>query len=133
MFNIIAKFLQKKHLEWLEKQTPVGTWKCVQGETTVILQFEGGPREGIYKQVVQTGQEQVKEFGHWNAQLNELRLIIMATDAKEHPRFGVDTEYQIRYVGPQSIKISGPDRADLVFNRTDETLAEDSGETNNTA
>ncbi len=128
MFNFITKILQKKHLEWLEQQTPAGTWKGVHEDATILIQFEGGPREGIYKQAMQTGGQQTKEFGHWNASLSELRLLIMATDVKDHARFGVDTEYTIRYVGPQSIKISGPDRPDWVLNRTDETLAEDFGQ-----
>ncbi len=128
MFKFIGRLLQKKHLQWLEQQTPAGRWKGVHEDATILVQFEGGPREGIYKQIVQTGQQQSKEFGHWNANLNELRLLIMATDVKGEVRFGVDTEYIIRYVGPESITISGPDRPEWVLKRTDEAISDDFGQ-----
>lgn len=124
MFGFIIKIFQKKHLEWLEKQTPVGAWKCVQAETTILLQFEGGPHEGIYRQVTQTAEKKTREFGHWSVYLNQLSLLIMAMEEKNQTEFGVDRQYEIRYVGPQSIKISGPNRPDWILNRTDETLPE---------
>ena len=123
--SILKNKMMQSHLRWLEQQTPIGTWKCIQDGTTIFIQFEGEPHEGTYKQVMDTGSEQIREFGHWKVSLNELSIMIMATDIKEHPRFGVDTQYTIRYVGPQSIKITGPDRADLVFNRSEEPLPAD--------
>lgn len=44
----------------------------------------------------------------------------MATDQKGHPRFGQTTKYQIKYVGPTSILISGPDRPDIRYERAPE-------------
>ncbi len=44
----------------------------------------------------------------------------MATDEKNHPRFGQDTIYHISYVGPDEIKIDGPDRPKIVYSRANE-------------
>jgi hypothetical protein len=54
--------------------------------------------------------------------MNELRMIIMATDEKNYPRFGQDGVYSIRYVGPDKIEIDGPDRLNMVYLRAHEGI-----------
>ena len=110
----------ESHRRWLERQSPVGVWTSTVDGSTVLLQFDGGPREGLYSQVTQTGSGPVKEFGHWFSHGNLLRLIIMASDIKGHPRFGIDTEYELRYTAPDGIRIYGLDRPGIEYNRASE-------------
>lgn len=110
----------ESHRRWLEKQSPVGVWTSTMDGSTVLLQFDGGPREGLYSQVTQTAGGPVKEFGHWFSHGNLLRLIITASDIKGHERFGVDTEYELRYTAPDRIRIFGPDRPGIEYNRASE-------------
>src|SRR5688572_28880012 len=79
---------------WTAKQTVLGTWVAVlpSGER-VTLQFEGEPKGGTYKQLIKRTDGEIREFGHWTLRLTDLRLLIMATDTKDHPRFGVDTQH----------------------------------------
>ncbi len=113
------------HLKWLDKQSPVGVWTVENEGISFILQFEHGLKEelkeGIYKQIAkgQDGSEK-REFGHWWSQRQQLRMLILATDIKNHPRFGQDTVYEIWYVGPDIIKINGPGRHELVYQRAPE-------------
>jgi hypothetical protein len=102
------------------QQSPVGVWVASLDTGTVTIQFDGGPNEGIYKQLTETEDGADREFGSWAAHLNKLELLIMATDQKGHPRFGQNTEYGLRYVGPTSIVISGPDRPDIRYERAPE-------------
>lgn len=108
------------HCKWLEQQTPVGSWTATDGTASIKLVFEGGPSEGIYKQIIESGGKTIREFGHWALQLNALKMLIMATDVHPHARFGIDTTYQIKYVGPDSIRIEGPDRPNLIFTRAED-------------
>jgi hypothetical protein len=85
--------------------------------THVTLQFEGEPRGGIYKQLSKRDGSTVREFGHWTIKLSDLRLIIMATDTKEHPRFGMDTQYWVWFANKDKIRIDGPDRPKWTFRR----------------
>ena len=110
------------HQKWLARQTPAGSWTAIDGSASVTLVFEGGPSEGIYKQVVESEGKTIREFGHWATHLNTLNLLIMATDVPQHSRFGMDTPYQIYYVGPDSIRIDGPDRPNLLFTRAAEEI-----------
>lgn len=110
--------LARSHARWLQQQSPVGVWEAETEGSSLLLQFEGGPDEGLYKEVRQAGDDRTREFGHWAVNLNELRMLIMGTDVPDHPRFGVDTVYQVNYPGPESIRIDGPDRPGVVFART---------------
>ena len=95
---------------WTAKQTVLGTWVAVlpSGER-VTLQFEGEPKGGTYKQLIKRTDGEIREFGHWTLRLTDLHLIIMATDTKDHPRFGVDTQHWVTFSKSQFI-IDGPDR-----------------------
>lgn len=107
------------HLAWVAQQTPVGSWISTEDAVSIKMIFEGGPLEGTYKEVVETEGELIREFGHWSVQINVLNLIVMASDVPEHSRIGIDTPYQISYVGPESIRIEGPDRPNLLYTRAD--------------
>lgn len=117
---LIARFFARSHRKWLERQSPVGAWRTTTENQTITLQFEGGPNEGTYKQVIAAEDKEIREFGHWVVHLHELRMLIMATDVQNHPRFGEDTVYEIAYVGPQSIKINGADRPNWICQRAPE-------------
>jgi hypothetical protein len=120
--SIVLWLFFRIHIRWLDKQTPVGVWNIQHEDEKIILQFEHGSKdeikEGIYKQLAkrQDGSEK-REFGHWWSHKQQLRLIILASDTPNHPRFGQDTIYEIWYVGPDSIKINGPDRPGFVYQR----------------
>jgi hypothetical protein len=121
---VIFKILAKKHMEWLDKQSPMGTW-INQGEgLKTIIQFEGGPDEGLYHQVVEKDKTKIREFGHWFAKRTHLRMLIMGTDVNPNPRMGQDTIYIIRYIGPTKISISGPAR-NLIFEKTNKRIVVD--------
>ncbi len=105
------------HIRWLARQSPAGTWVASLESGSVTIQFEGGPHQGTYKQLIETETGTEREFGSWAAHLNTLKMLILATDQSEHPRYGDNTRYDIRYVGPTSILISGPDRPDIVYQR----------------
>lgn len=106
---IVVRILSNKHSEWLDQQSPVGSWVSVNNGAKTVIQFEGGPKEGIYKQLVEHDGVKIKELGHWHSNRSELRMLIMATDVKSHPRFGQDTVYTIRYPDTNKIFIEGPD------------------------
>ena len=108
------------HTRWLTQQSPVGIWVASLDSGSVTIQFDGGPREGLYKQLTETAAGTEREFGSWSAHLNTLELLIMATDQSPHQRFGINTKYEIRYVGPTSILISGPDRPEITYERAPE-------------
>jgi hypothetical protein len=109
--------LARNHRKWLDAQNPSGVWQATDDTAKVTLQFNGGPHEGTYKQLIESGEKRTKEFGHWSARANDLKMLIMATDIKNHPRFGQDTSYRISYVGPTRIKIEGPDREGVVYEK----------------
>ena len=105
-------------LVWTSKQSVLGTWVAVlpSGER-VTMQFDGEPKGGTYKQLIKRDDEEIREFGHWTIKLTDLRLIIMATDIKDHPRFGVDTQHWVTFNGKTQIVIDGPDRKKWAFGR----------------
>ncbi len=120
---VIIKLMAQNHKKWLEQQSPTGSWVFENEEKKIIIQFEQSPTEGQYKQIVKLKDgTEIKEFGHWSSSINELRMLIMATDENDHPRFGQDTIYSIRYGGPDEIEMSEPDRPNLVYSRTDEKI-----------
>ena len=130
---IAVKLFIRSHVNWLAKQTPVGVWTTQYEGSTITLQFELGPnkegvQEGLYQQMekTQNGKE-TREFGHWFAHMNDLRMLIMGSQINNHPRFGLDTTYVVRYVGPDSISINGPDRPDLIYTRAPEGTVLDFG------
>jgi hypothetical protein len=125
---LVARFLARSHRKWLERQSPVGVWRTTTENQTITLQFEGGPKEGTYKQLTEAQDDSIREFGHWAVHLHELRMLIMATDVPNHSRFGEDTVYEIAYVGPQSIKINGPDRPNWIYQAAPEGTELDFGE-----
>jgi hypothetical protein len=97
-----------------------GIW---QGKTKdgadIIIQFDGEPKGGLYRHVVVNGDLRIREFGHWTTHfLTGLRLVMMATDVKDHPRFGVDTQYVLAWLGKDRIVINGPDRSKWELERT---------------
>ncbi|HEX4796705.1 MAG TPA: hypothetical protein VH370_23135 [Humisphaera sp.] len=108
---------------WLDRQSPVGVWIARTAAGRITLQFEGGPREGLYKQLTESGDASPsREFGHWTVERETLRMLILATDVKRHPRFGADTPYRLTYLSilikpMPRIQIDGPDRTKLVFRR----------------
>jgi hypothetical protein len=115
---VVLIFGARSHRRWLAHQTPAGVWQGMHPERgAVLIAFDGGPHEGVYRELITLGDCQSREMGHWATNGNELRLLIMATDVSNHPRFGVDTVYQIRYTGPQRICVDGPDRPSLVLDK----------------
>lgn len=44
----------------------------------------------------------------------------MASERKDNPRFGEDTQYTIRYVRPDAIVIDGPDLPSAQFEQSSE-------------
>ena len=115
--GLVALFILfvRWHRNWLAHQTPAGSWTSTDGSAFIKLVFDGGPSEGTYRQVVELDGETIREFGHWVVEFNTLNMLIMATDVSEHSRFGIDTSYLINYVSPDSIRIDGPDRPDLLL------------------
>lgn len=109
-------------LSWTAKQTVLGTWVAVlpSGER-VTLQFEGESKGGTYKQLIKHTDGETREFGHWTLRLTDLRLIIMATDIKDHPRFGVETQHWVTF-GTKNFTINGPDRKKWLFQRAADIL-----------
>jgi hypothetical protein len=83
----------------------------------VTLQFEGEQKGGTYKQLVKRDAVETREFGHWTMKTLELRLIIMATDTKAHPRFGLDTQYWVNFPNKDQVTINGPERPKWHFKR----------------
>jgi hypothetical protein len=108
----------RSYSRWLARQTPAGVWMGRGADgATVLVAFDGGPWEGVYRELrVQEGTS-VRELGHWAVSGGRLHLMIMATDVPDHPRFGQDTIYRIGYKGTQQIAVNGPDRPGLELER----------------
>ena len=112
----------RSHIKWLDKQSPVGIWTAEHDGTEITIQFEqesgSKTKEGIYKQIMKMADEKViREFGHWISLRSKLRMLILANEIPNHPRFGQDTEYTIYYTGNDRIRIDGPDRPNIVYKR----------------
>ena len=97
---------------WAMKQSLLGAWitSAIDG-SLITIQFEGGEREGTYKQLIRRGDQQFREFGHWMRGMGFLKMLIMATDVPNHPRFGNDTQYNMSWSDKDTFTIDGPDRA----------------------
>lgn len=109
--------LARSHHRWLLMQSPAGSWLTCHNSQKITLVFEGGPNEGMYKQLSESQGGAAREFGNWASKGSRLNLLILATDQRNHPRFGIDTTYSIRYVAPNKIVIDGPDRPRLTYER----------------
>lgn len=108
----------RSHRAWVSRQTPVGVWSTTTADgDDVFMRFEGGPHEGTYGQITKSRAGSERELGHWATAGRDMRLLIMASDRTGHPRFGIDTSYEISYTGPDEITVSGPDRPRFVFHR----------------
>jgi hypothetical protein len=117
----------RNHRRWLAMQSPVGTWAASDGSRKIILSFEGGPHTGTYRQLEEIEGDKWREYGSWVANLSRLNMLILASERKDHPRVGVDTAYLLRYVGPRTIAIDGPDRQSLILDRATDDLLENAG------
>jgi hypothetical protein len=126
---IIVAFLLmvRSHRAWLGKQTPAGAWRGDLPNGHLTLEFEGGPGEGIYKQIAVKEGVTVREHGHWQHASGRLQLLIMATDQTGHPGLGISTVNTIRYVGPDEIGIEGPHRPRLIYKRVPAGVPVESG------
>src|SRR5438128_2460309 len=110
-------------LSWTARQTLLGTWVATLPDgAQVTLQFEGAASGGLYKQLTKRDAVVLREFGHWTIKFLRLRMIIMATDVKEHPRFGIDTQYWVTYKNSRQMTINGPDRHKWIFQRAAEGM-----------
>src|SRR5437868_241979 len=113
----------KRHGDWLATQTPVGVWIRKRQDRETVLAFEGGPKEGLYRQIRKYRGVTEREFGHWSVADDTLHLLIMASDVQDHPRFGKDIKYRLIYSRPGSnglanrILIHGLGRKNLFFVR----------------
>ena len=103
---------------WTSRQSLLGTWVATLSDGShVTIQFEGEPKGGLYKQLVKRDGVELREFGHWTMKIVQLRLIIMATDVKEHSRFGLDTKYGVNFPNKDKVTISGPERPKWTLQR----------------
>lgn len=108
---------------WIKKQRLIGSWVAALPDgTQVTMQFDGEPKGGLYKQLLRKDGAEIREFGHWTINLLELRLIIMATDETQHPRFGVDTQYWVTWEDANRVTIDGPDRPKWALTRTSDAV-----------
>lgn len=117
---IAIRALRKSHINWLKKQSPVGTWEAKDGRSVITLHFQQSAEsvnEGLYYQLIKTeNDKELREFGHWTADCNTLAMLIMASDA-EGEDFGIDREYFLLYTGSERIKIDGPGRPNLTYTK----------------
>ena len=125
MLIIFYMLFRRWHMKWLDTQNPLGVWTTEYEENHINIQFDqdtsSDAKEGTYKQITRTNSnEELKEFGHWWTSRQMLRMLILASDVPNHPRFGQDTVYSITYTGPEEITISGPDREYLVYHKAPE-------------
>src|SRR5260221_13218750 len=87
---LLIRALVRNHQAWLARQTPVGAWRVSTATGAITLVFEGGPHEGLYKQITEAANGPVREFGHWSQNKSSLSMLIMASDIPSNPRIGVD-------------------------------------------
>jgi hypothetical protein len=129
----LIMFWLKRRADWSDAQTPVGTWVRTRAGGATVISFEGGPHEGLYRQIRKYGGVTEREFGHWKVAEDALHLLIMATDVKDHPSFGKDVEYQLIYTRKGAdgkagrILIHGPGRKNLFFVRAEPGVVVDFG------
>lgn len=109
--------LVRSHRAWLARQTPAGRWRGETPEGPITLEFEGGPAEGTYRQMLERNGTNVRESGRWLHAPGRLQLLVTATDEPAHPELGVSTSHVVRYLGPDQIGIEGPHRGRVVYTR----------------
>ena len=107
---VLFKLFVRWHVKWLDAQSPVGVWTTEHDGSLVTIKFEPDPtsdvKEGLYMQLTQAGgDEKSKESGHWWHHRGTLRMLMLASDTPDQPRFGEDTIYRITFTGPEEITI----------------------------
>jgi hypothetical protein len=108
-------------ISWTSRQSLVGTWVApLPDGSHVTLQFEGVQAGGLYKQLTKQEGKEIREFGHWTIKLTRLQMIMMATDIKKHPRFGLDSEYWVTFNNHRQMTIKGPERPKWTLQRAPE-------------
>src|SRR5436853_2731100 len=105
----------RNHQAWQARQSPVGAWTASTPDGDVTLVFEGGPHEGLYKQLTVSDGASIREFGHWSQNKTVLQMLIMASDIPNNPRVGVDAAYKFLVLTRTQISINGPERRYLRF------------------
>ena len=120
--------LYRSHQAWMERQTPVGAWIAATTTGKVTLVFEGGPHEGLYKQLIEGEGTPVREFGHWAQHKSTLQMLMMASDIPSNQRIGVDTAYKLLFLTPKKIAIHGPDRPGINYTKAPDGTVLDFGE-----
>jgi hypothetical protein len=108
---------------WAQKQRLLGAWVAsISDGSLITIQFEGSQQGGTYKQLVHRGDKQFREFGHWVRGMGFLKMIIMATDIPNHPRFGQDIQYNVSWIDKNTLTIDGPERVKWQFERATNDL-----------
>ena len=103
---------------WIRRQTLIGSWiVTLPGGSQAAIRFDGERKGGLYKQLSEKDGTEIREFGHWTLNLTELRLLMMASDETQHPRFGVDTQYWVIWEDKNRVVIDGPDRPKWALTR----------------
>jgi hypothetical protein len=126
---VIALFvLVKSYDRWLDRQSVIGVWIAQSNAGRVKIQFEGRPNEGVYRQITESAGNTEREFGYWHCERERLSLRIMATDIRNHSRFGSDTPYRLTYLNLfhkpiMRIKIDGPGRSGIIYRRAKNGVA----------
>ena len=129
VLGIIAfRALYRSHQLWLERQTPLGAWTAPTSEGTVTLVFEGGPHEGLYKQLVEGEGRGIREFGHWSQHKSSLQMLVMASEIPSNPRIGVNGVYRLLFLTPRKIAIHGLDRPGINYVKVPEGRTFDFGD-----
>ena len=119
--------LYRSHQAWQARQSPIGAWAASTPDGEVTLIFEGGPHEGLYKQITATAEKPIREFGHWAQNKTVLQMLIMASDIPNNPRVGVNALYKFLMLTPTQISINGPERRFLRFTKAPHGTAIDFG------
>jgi hypothetical protein len=128
LWTVVFPFLYRNHQAWLERQSPLGAWIASISGRKITLIFEGGPHEGLYKQLTEENGQRIREFGHWCQHKNKLEMLIMASDIPSNPRFGRNAIYKILFLRARKIAIIGPDRPNISYIKAPEGTILDFGE-----
>ena len=127
-YRLLRRAMIRSHLAWLEQQTPLGAWIASTPEGAITLVFEGEPHGGLYKQLIERNGQRIREFGHWTQHMRRLQMIMMGSDVPNNERIGVDRTYEVRFVAPEKISITGPDRPGVEFSKAPAATVLDFGE-----
>ncbi len=114
----VAVFLMvRSHRNWVARQTPAGAWHSEVEGGLVTLTLEGGPAEGAYTRVAETGGVGTRESGRWQYAAGRLQIRVTAADPESQPGPGADSHYTVRFLGPDQIGIEGPHWPRLEYKR----------------